>query len=110
MPQDLTEDHYELEVPGLDSAPTAKAAFWYDAIQHVVQFCACYESSELATLTQQHVSPLSVLRGFGRLGKRHMLGGILRELRAYGLVRKFQKGIYVQSGRPYGVLWMIKWN
>jgi len=109
VPHDLTDDH--TEIGPLRILPiSSDTLFWEEHIARVVQPYTYYKFQELVTLTVQHISPIALSAGFGRLGHRATLGRILEELHGQGRVRRFIEGIYKQSGDPYGVLWMIQWN
>lgn len=108
MPHEITEDHHMITAEKWLPL-SAAAAFWNAAIMVVAEPDVGYKMEELMTLTIQHVNPYAVRAGYGKLGKRDVLGRILNELHASGGVRRYAKGVFAQSGRATGVLWMIKW-
>lgn len=86
----------------------------YDAMLDYVEYDVLYTMEELLTLVKQQADP--VLRAWGQ-PKMNLVGdsgtdimGALNNLWRNGYIRKASTSVYIRSGRPTGVSWMIKWH
>jgi hypothetical protein len=116
MPIEQTLEYEELECE-FSEILLKRSLIFYDHIGSFVQAEMLYTSDELLTLSWQvGLNRYLQEAGFKKINRGNAertstpILQVLKNLWANGYVRKFCKGDYVRSGRPYGVRWLVKWE